>query len=340
MAQRLATTKERQEERSPGPTAGPLAQVIGWQGVTLSVPADWSLVGFGGDEKAGSFRLDSGDVDSRLKSLELRWASAKGGQTIKDLETRIAPLLKKAARSAKRSGGRGETETHPLEDKRHSDRDAALGFSWRDSDVAAQGRIWHCQTCGRVVVAQIYGTVDHRSRALANEMLAGIECHSNEIGWRTWGLYGLYTELPADFMLAGQQLMNVYLQLSFQLGQSADLLTVEQWNLANVQLKGMYLDEWFEHKCAGLASTSKLRKEESHVHSHPALLATGRRTSLVYWFTEGVKQLARLKRPAVHYSSLLWECPETNRAYLIQLFSRRPQSELVKEIAGRMVCHS
>lgn len=337
MGHRLIT-KERQEERSPGPTAGALSQVIGWQGVTLLVPRDWNLVGFGGDEKAGSFRLDSGDPDSKLRSLELRWATTKGGQTIQDLEARIAPLLKKAARLAKK-GGAGETETRVVQDKRRSDRNAVLSFSWRDSDLAAQGRIWHCETCGRVVVAQIYGVMDNRSRAQANEILSGIECHGGEIGWRTWGLYGLYSELPADFLLAGQQLMNVYLQLSFSLGQSTDLLMVEQWNLANVQLKGMYLDEWFEHKCAGLEASARLEKSESQAQSHPALFVTGRRTGLGYWLTEGIKQLARLKRPAVHYASLLWECPETNRAYLIQLFSRQPRTQLVKEIAGRTVCH-
>jgi hypothetical protein len=307
--------------------------------VTLHVPADWNLVGFGGEEKAGSFRLDSGDPDDKLHSLELRWATTKGGQTIKDLETRIAPLLKKAARSAKKTGTRAETDTHPIEDKRHDDRDAILAFSWRDAGLAAQGRIWHCETCGRVMVAQIYGVLDSRGRAMANEILAGIECHSHEIGWRKWALYGLDTEVPADFGLAGQQLMNVYLQLSLQLGQSTDLLMVEQWNLANVQLKGMYLDEWFEHKCGGLAHSAKLDKREAQAQRHPALLITGRRSGLGYWLSEGVKQLARLKRPAVHYASVLWECPETNRAYLIQSFSRRQRQELVNEIASRTICH-
>lgn len=322
---------KEQSERSCG-------QIIGWQGIVITTPAEWSLVGFGGEEKAGSLRLDSGEPEGRLRSLELRWAQSKGRQSIKDLEARVAPLLKKAARSAKK-GAKSEIETRPIEDRRHADRDAVLGFSWRTGDLAAYGRIWRCATCGRVVIAQLYGSPDGRGRSAASEILAGIECHSQETGWRTWGLYGLFTQVPADYTLAGQQLMNVYLQLSFSLGQSTDLLTIEQWNLANVQLKGMYLDEWFEHKCAGLVRSAKVTKSELTAQDHPALFVVGRRSGMGYWLSEGVKQLARLKWPAVHYAALLWECPGTNRAYLIQAFSRRPKRALLEEIATRTVCH-
>ena len=47
---------------------------VAWHGVTLKVPADWSLVGVNGDEKKGYFRVD-GPVAS---ALEVRWSSALG----------------------------------------------------------------------------------------------------------------------------------------------------------------------------------------------------------------------------------------------------------------------
>src|SRR5262249_19098747 len=158
------------------------------------------------------------------------------------------PVLKQAERAAGKAGLTAHTETREVDDKRHKDRQAVLSFFWKRGEDAGVGRIWYCSICARVTVAQVYCAPDTRSRALASEILAEIECHSQDTDWRTWGLYGLQTEIPASYALAGQQLMNVYLQLQFQLGQSTDQIFVEQWNLANVQLKGMYLDEWFDRK--------------------------------------------------------------------------------------------
>jgi hypothetical protein len=335
-----AAPKERAKETSPAEAVAKNAgQVIGWQGITLRVPEDWSLVGFGGEEKTGSLRLDSGDAAGKVRAVELRWAHTKGRQTVKDLEARVAPLLKRAERSGKKAGGKAETETKPLEDKRHGDRAVSLSFYWKADDAAAMGRIWRCDTCEKVVVAQAYCEGSSRGKSLANEILAGIDCHPAENEWRAWGLYGLYTEIPGDYSLAGQQLMNVYLQLQFQRGQSTDQLIVEQWNLANVQLKGLYLDEWFDSKCRGMVGSTALDKSEALVNGHPALRVLGKRAGLSYWTSEGTKNLVKLKMPALQYAALLWECPESNRAYLIQSFSRRPQPELVEEIAQRTRCH-
>ena len=331
--------KDRANQSAKPQDAEKADQTIGWQGITLRVPQDWSLVGFGGEEKAGSLRLDSGDAQGRVRSVELRWAHTKGRQTVKDLEARVAPLLKRAERSGKKAGMRAETETKPLEDKRHEDRAASLGFFWKAGDSSAMGRIWYCETCERVVVAQAYCETSSRGKSQAGEILAGIDCHPAESNWRTWGLYGLCAEIPEDYTLAGQQLMNVYLQLQFLRGQSTDQLIVEQWNLANVQLKGLYLDEWFDKKSQGLVSSSALDKSEALVHGHPALEVSGKRSGLSYWATEATKNIAKLKRPALHYAALLWECPTSNRAYLIQSFSRRPQAELVEEIAKKTHCH-
>ncbi|HEX5322464.1 MAG TPA: hypothetical protein VFW40_01670 [Capsulimonadaceae bacterium] len=334
-----AATKEKKERESADTVAKTVDQIIGWQGVSLRVPEDWSLVGFGGDDKSGSVRLDSGDAENRVRSVELRWAGAKGPQTTSDLEARVGPLLKRAERTSRKAGASAETETKPLEDKRHPDRSASLGFFWKANDASAVGRIWHCNTCGRVVIAQAYCESGNRGRSAAGEILAGIECHSEESAWRIWGLYGLCTQLPADYALAGQQLMNVYLQLQFQRGQSTDQLIVEQWNLANVQLKGMYLDEWFDRKGQGAISMSDIDKAETIANGHPALRVTGRRSGLSYWSGEGAKNLVKLKKPALNYAALLWECPQSNRAYLIQSFSRRRQPELLDEIMRRTRCH-
>ena len=79
-------------------------------------------------------------------------------------------------------------------------------------------------------------------------------------------------------LLRKPQLMNIYVQLSFQWGRSTDQIIVEQWGVANVQLRGAYLDDWFKQKSGELISVLKYDKTESTVHGHTALRITGKRT--------------------------------------------------------------
>ncbi len=314
-------------------------QTIGWQGITLNVAADWALVGFGGDNRAGSFRLDADDPASASgpRGLDLRWSYVKASQTSSMLETRIKPLLESAKRQAKKLRLQPDSQQRQIEDSRHPDRSATLGFRWK-SDSAAEGRIWYCNTCRRVVVVQVYGPATGRFRAKAGEILDTILCHG-VANTQRWSLYGLDVEIPESYSLSGQQLMNVYIQLQFRLGQSADSLTVEQWNLANVQLKDVYLDEWYARKGSQQMAGLNPEKEEGDVRGHPALFVTGKRSGPVFWLTDGVRQLVKLRKPAMNYSGALWECPESNKAIMVQSYSRGKNSEIIGRVCESARCH-
>ncbi len=189
-------------------------------------------------------------------------------------------------------------------------------------------------------IGQVVGQPGRDLTATANDVLASLRCHPAETGWRTWALYDLATQLPADYALKGQpQLMNVYLQLVFQNGQSLDTLTVEQWSMAGTQIKGAYLNEWYRGKNAALEPTLRYEPAEAEAHGHPALELIGRRGGVHYWVGQAPAQLLRLQRPALHFAALLWECPESNKITLVQSLSRRPQPDLVREIVGRTPCH-
>jgi hypothetical protein len=314
--------------------------VIGWQGINLRVYDEWSVVGFGGDGKSGSMRIDSGmgDESKGASGLELRWSSSKGTQTTESLEARIKPLLQTVKRESKKSGAEAEVVTAPIADTGKG-RDVSVAFRWSGSR-AGSGRIWHCTKCARVVVAQVYGVPSSSFNRESKAILESIACHSSDAEWRTWGLYGLLVDVPADFTLIGQQLMNVYLQLKFQRGGSLDQLMVEQWSLANVQLKNSYLDEWYDLKSIGKTEGVRSEREEAAVNGHPALRVIGRRTDPAYLLLDVPRQYARFKRPALEYSAVLWECPESNRAYLIQTFTREPELPLAMECAARTACHA
>ncbi|MDQ2764613.1 MAG: hypothetical protein M3Y22_14400 [Pseudomonadota bacterium] len=307
--------------------------------MTAQAPPDWSLVGYGGDAKTGNVRVDNGATTGGALGLEVRWSQVKGKMTDADLERRLEPFFKTIAKGARKQKGLAKTESKALTDDRFPERDAMRAFNWR-ADRKGVGRLWHCTECGRLCIAQVVGTPGGDFNGTANDVLASLQCHPLEAGWRTWGLYDLLTQVPADYALKGQpQLMNVYLQLAFQLGQSLDTLTVEQWSVANVQLRGAYLDEWYRSKNGAQEPTLRYEPTEAEAQRHPALQLTGRRGGVQYWAGQGLTQAAKLQRPATHFTAVLWECPESNKITLVQSFSRKPQPDLVWEIVGRTPCH-
>ena len=314
-------------------------KTTGWQGVTAQMPPDWSLVGYGGDSKTGNVRLDNGAATGSALGLEVRWSQVKGKVTDSDLERRLEPFFKTIIKGARKQKTLTKTESKALNDERYPERDAMRSFGWR-ADRKAVGRLWHCTECGRLCIAQVVGSAGGDFTGTANDVLASLQCHSPEPNWRTWGLYDLLTEVPADYTLKGQpQLMNVYLQLAFQRGQSLDMLNVEQWSVANVQLRGAYLDEWYRSKNGAQEPTLRYEPEETEAHGHPALRLIGRRGGVQYWAGQVPPQLVKMQLPATHFAAALWECPESNKITLVQSFSRKPQPELVQEIVERTRCH-
>ena len=313
---------------------------MGWQGLTMLAPPAWNLVTYGGDAKAGSLRLDNSEFQTHgVLGVDIRWIPVKGKVTDLDLEKRLTLYLDSIEKSAKRQKIATVTQIKALQDARHPERTGLRSFTWK-ADRKAVGRIWHCSECMRVVIAQVVGGVRDDFGNLASDALQTLECHSSDTDWRVWSLYDLHTQAPSDYALKTKpQLMNIYVQLPFVRGNSMDSLTVEQWGVANVQLRGAYLDEWFRQKNQALEGQLKYEAREATAQGHPALALTGRRTGPSYWMSHAVPQLTRLQMPATHFEARIWECPESNKVHLVQSFSRRPQPEMVEEIVERTLCH-
>ncbi len=308
--------------------------------MTLLAPSAWNLVGYGGDAKAGSLRLDNGDTAGQgVVGMDLRWIPVKGKVSDADLEKRLTQYLSSIEKSARRQKIAAAVQTKEVSDARHPERRGGRSFTWK-ADKRAAGRIWHCTECGRVVIAQVLGGTRGDFAATASDVLSTLECHAAEAKWRVWSLYDLHTEVPSDYALSGKpQLMNIYVQLPFGRGTSLDTVTVEQWGVANVQLRNAYLDQWFRDKNKALEGQLKYEGRESTAAGHPALALTGRRTGLPYWMSHAIPQITRLQKPATYFEARVWECPETNKIFLVQSFSRRPQPEVVQEIVERTRCH-
>lgn len=331
------TTTLRQENIEE---ARPTWRIMGWQGISMQAPQAWNLVAYSGDAKAGSLRLDNGEPTSKSAvGVELRWSTPKGKLTVADIEKRLDQYFSNITKDAKRHKLIAATKSKEIIDEARPERDAVRSFSWR-TDRRGFGRIWHCSECGRVVIAQVTGGASGDWPSMATDMLRSMECHATEIGWQTWSLYDLLTQVPTDYALFGKpQLMNIYVQLTFRLGQSLDTLSVEQWGVANVQLRGNYLDQWFRQKNAAQEPTLTYEASEATAHGHPALALSGRRAGLTYWASQAMPQAAKLQMPATHFAAVLWECPDSNKVHLVQCYSRKPQGDLVREVVERTPCH-
>ena len=313
---------------------------MGWQGLTMLAPPAWNLVSYGGDAKAGSLRLDNSEFQARgVLGVDVRWIPVKGKVTDADLEKRLALYLASIEKSARRQKVATVSQTKAIQDSRHPERTGTRSFTWK-ADRKAVGRIWHCSECMRVIIAQVVGGVRDDFGGLASDALQTLECHAVDADWRVWSLYDLHTQTPSDYSLKTKpQLMNIYVQLPFVRGNSMDSLTVEQWGVANVQLRGAYLDQWFRQKNQALEGQLKYEAREATAQGHPALALTGRRTGLSYWGSHALPQITRLQMPATHFEARIWECPESNKVHLVQSFSRRPQPDVVDKIVERTRCH-
>lgn len=326
------------KQRAKPSTASDRWKPVGWQGITARVPTDWNLVAFGGDHESGNFRLDNGALSAgHVVGMEVRWSSDGARVTAEQIDKRLKNYLTSITRTARKQKITSDTRIKEIAPEEGSDRPVQREFRWR-ADQKGVGRIWRCSTCGRVVIAQVVGdrTVDLES--LGAVSVAGMKCHGGE--WESWRLYSLNTSAPAEFTLRGQpQLMNVYIHLLFQRGRTSDTLSIEQWGVADVQLRNSTLLEWYERK-GGLASAGlTVRRSESEQNGHAACTLTGTRSGIGYWLGKGMQQVVRLQRPAVCYRARLWECPEGNTIHLVQLSSRSDDVDQFDQIVHRTLCH-
>ena len=310
---------------------------IGWQGLTLAVPADWDVTGFSGDAGEGYLRIDDGDE----RGVEIKWAThAKRSRKDPDLELRADAYLTSLAGAARKkrqafSSKVGAAPRGVLRPER-----AAVGFQWSGERRAA-GAVFYCRESRRVVIVQVGGPASGGGGLgkLTDAILTSLECRDAEPGWRNWSLYDLDVDVPSGFALTGQQVMNVYVKLAFARG--TERLTVEQWGVADVARRDAYLDVWLSLNGKGALPQMKVAAEESEraFQGHPAVTFTGRPALGLAWW-QALKEAARaFKAPALRYAAQGWECAPGNKIYLVEHLRPSGVADLSESVAARLTCH-
>lgn len=293
---------------------------VGWQGITLKAPDDWSLVGVSGDEKKGYFQVD-GPISS---VLQVKWSPALGKRP--DLMAKAREFLSSLEKSRKRQ----KFSSTLKEDKRDEN---VVNFGWR-AEQLGQGRLIYCPECDRVVIAQIVSTRDENVSGIAPLILGSLSDHRVD-GWATWALYGLEFMVPRNYRIEKNVFMSGYLCLSFRNGQKT--ITVERWGLANTLLNEYEMEDWYRKDAQPDIKGYRVKLERATVNGHEGLVLSGRRA--------GIKQLAK----AVLYSLTLhphpglisgyaWHCEESNRLFSVRA-THIEGDDIAEKVRDTISCH-
>jgi len=128
---------------------------VGWHGIIVDAPADWSLVGVNGDAKKGYFRVDS----PIASALEVKWEQAFGKKP--DLMAKAREFLANIEKSARKRKVKFDTDL-----KADNGAVDSVRFLLR-ADRLGQWRLVYCERCDRVVIAQIITTRDENVSKVA-----------------------------------------------------------------------------------------------------------------------------------------------------------------------------
>src|SRR5262249_11485208 len=130
----------------PSPVPGEWI-TIGWQGVSLCVPEDWSPVSGSAEGETGYLRIASPDT----RRLEIKWEEARGAVSVPEALERYLKKLRRAARKSRQEltvklRPRGLSNLRPA-------GQAPSAYRWVAEGPEARqgcGVVWHCGDCHRM----------------------------------------------------------------------------------------------------------------------------------------------------------------------------------------------
>lgn len=296
---------------------------VAWHGVSVTVPADWSLVGVSGDDKKGYLRIDS----PIASALEVRWSAAQGKAP--DLMVKGREFLADLEKSCRKNKIKFDRKIRP-----DSDDPDTVVFSWR-ADRVGQGFLRHCRKCDRVMIVQMLMDREEKVSHLIPAILSSLRDHRDDD--RTdWGLYGLEFTVPRGYRIDKQSLMSGYLSLSFKHGAST--LVVERWALASTLLASDSLQEWYRKDVVPDIKGYVVQMAEESVRGHSGLRIDGRRRGARQAVKALVHSLTLHPHPGL-LTGYAWHCTESNRLFAVRA-THSEGNDAAETVRDSIVCHA
>ena len=297
----------------------------------MELPANWEFGGLSGDYDNGYVRMD----DENMPRMELKWSKSKGKNPDlqKILDTYFKSMKKRLGASA--SELRIKRGVELVKNEKFFENRDVLFYNWK-SNVRANGVIWYCRECKRIVVVQIMGYLKETILPLTLRILESTRDHP-EGHTNFWSAYQLTAEVPRRYHLEKRKLMSGYLLLSFVDGSRT--LNIERYGLADVTLRDVDLETWFRGYYAKLLRKYGFSFEELENNCDHRIEMSGQEKRLIDQMPIApifaIDKLLRRKQIAAS----LWHCKESNRVFVVLAISKRGTSELVSEVASSIQCH-
>ena len=292
--------------------------VIGWQGLTLPVQADWHLGCVQGTRDKGYVRIDD---DERVRA-EIRWEKpAKKPEAFSLLADRLLRQMEKFGR---------KKEAFTI--KRDVRVAAPPGREFEcfetKGKVTSYGCLMRCESCGRIILGRVIGTSHDDLKALAAKLFNGMGDHPEADGLDHWDVYDLRFALPPDFELQQTKMRTGALEMLFS--SKKKTLDVRRIGLAGIVLKDRTLRNFFINYCYSELKAFAYEAEEIPVRDHPGGVGlTGRQTWRARLLSHNIG-----KRYVHAYS---WLCDD--RIYIFRMVSPLAEDPQFFELAEMVLCH-
>ena len=304
---------------------------FGWQGITAELPADWEFGGLSGDYDNGYVRMD----DENMPRMELKWSRSKEKKPDlhKILDAYFKSMRKRLGTSA--TDLRIKRDVNLVKNENFFENRDVLFYNWK-SDVRANGVIWHCKDCKRIVVVQIMGRLKETILPLTLRVFESMRDHPAG-HTNLWSAYQLAAEIPRRYHLEKRKLMSGYLMLGFVDGSR--VLNIERYGLADVTLRDTDLQSWFRGYYAKILRKYGFSFEELEDNDDHRVRMLGQEKRFIDHIPVSpvfaVDKILRRKQVAASF----WHCKESNRIFVVMAISKRGTSELVSEVSSSIQCH-
>lgn len=295
---------------------------VGWQGIIVDAPADWSLVGVNGDAKKGYFRVDS----PIASALEVKWERISGKSP--DLMAKAREFLSNIEKSTKKKKIKFDKDVRADKGDPNSVR-----FLWR-ADRLGQGRLVYCEQCERMVIAQVITTRDENVSKVASEMLDSIRDH-REDGWVEWALFGLGFAIPPGYSIQKQTLMSGFLALSFKKG--AKTIVVERWGLAGTLLAKDDMATWYRKDAVPDVKGYRVEFEPETVAGREGLRVKGRRRGIAQAVKAAAYSLTLHPHPGL-LTGFVWHCADSNRLFSVRA-THTAGEQIAEKVRDLIIAH-
>ncbi len=293
---------------------------VGWHGIIVDTPPDWSLVGVSGDARKGYFRVDS----PIASALEVKWESASGKKP--DLIVKARQFLSNIEKSVKKKRAKFTKELK-------EDGENVVRFLWR-SDRLGQGRMVYCPECDRIMIGQVISTRDENVARIASDMLDSMRDH-REDGWIEWALYGLDFAVPPGYVISKQTLMSGYLALNFRKGPRT--IVVERWGLASTLVGKDTIEEWYRKDAMPDVKGYRAAFTPESTAGHEGMRLDGRRHGIVQMIKAAAYSLTLHPHPGM-LTGFVWHCEGSNRLYSVRA-NHSEGEEIAERIRTLIKCH-